>query len=141
MVSCTYKDEGLNLNEFPQTWRLVQMTGNIANMPPATGEDMSWQESITLNENKTFVKTQKRNQSVTSASGTYAFVTLSGVNYLKLTYDSENDLIANCTTELDELLRVDVRERQLIGSWSACDGPGLFYKQVPYDSHFEFEKN
>jgi hypothetical protein len=110
-----------------ENWSLVQMTGNVANRPPTTGNDMEWQESILLYSNLTFVKTRERNDGTRQETGTYTIETLTDGKYLTLTYNSENDLIANCIAGLNEVLKFNDTGDKLMGTWAACDGPGLFY--------------
>ncbi|MEM9676109.1 MAG: hypothetical protein AAF992_26195 [Bacteroidota bacterium] len=112
-----------------EMWQLVEMLGSIANVPPTTGSNMEWQEYYLLYEDDTFKKVRERDGDTKEAIGTYAYVTLSDGEYLELTYPSENELIGNCTGEPKEHLFVE-SERKLIGTWWACDGPGLFYQKV-----------
>jgi hypothetical protein len=109
-------------------WRLVQMTGNVASLPPATGNDMEWQESILLYSNLTFVKTRERDGFTKQETGKYTIETLSDGKYLSLTYNSQNDLIASCVAGLNEVLKFNDTGDKLMGTWSACDGPGLLYE-------------
>ncbi|WP_281987501.1 hypothetical protein [Aquimarina aggregata] len=133
LISCSESTESelipFNSKLFPQQWQLVAMTGSIANMPPITGRKMSWQESYTLNTNKTFVKSRDTNGNVSLATGTYTFLILSDGTYLELTYISENNLIGNCNSDLKEILRLNDSQDKLTATWWACDGPGLFYER------------
>ena len=119
-----------------QKWQLVEMSGSLANVPPSTGSDMSWQEHYLLYPDSTFVKSRTQEGTVTEESGTYTFVTLDDGEYLELTYPSENELIGNCTGESKELLFFK-SENKLTGTWQACDGPGLVYEKVAGDSSDE----
>ncbi|WKN41104.1 hypothetical protein [Tunicatimonas pelagia] len=112
-----------------QKWQLVEMSGNIANVPPTTGDNMSWQEFYLLQSDNTFKKVREQYGETKEASGTYEYVTLSDGEYLELTYSSENNLIGNCSGETNELLFVE-SENTLIGTWRACDGPGLVYEKA-----------
>ena len=116
----------------PEKWQLIKMTGNIANMPPLTGNDMTWQEWFLLYPDYTFIKTRERDNIANEESGTYAIVTLSDGEYLELVYKSNNDLIGNCTGDGIEVLRIK-SEEELVGTWSICDGPGLFYEKTEYN--------
>jgi len=131
-VSCTYNNvqlekKGINPTE-PEKWQLVQMSGNIANVPPVTGSDMEWQEWYVLYPDDTFIKTRVRNNATTSADGSYSLVTLSGEQFLELTYPSGNELIGNCSAETKELLVIK-SDDELASTWQMCDGPGLIYKK------------
>lgn len=137
LISCSF-NKGIdpeNLNEkfdpaqYPQKWQLIEMSGSIANVPPSTGSDMNWQEFYILNSDNTFIKSRERDNVVTEETGIYAFVILSDENYLELIYQSDNFLIGNCTGGVKELLILN-SENKLIGTWRACDGPGLVYERV-----------
>lgn len=112
-----------------EKWKLVQMSGSFAGTPPTTGGDMDWQETYTLFADNAFTKIRKQNGDTNEVNGTYEYITLSDGEYLELTYSSESKLIGNCTGEPKELLMVE-SEIRLIGTWWACDGPGLVYKKV-----------
>lgn len=121
--------EQSNAEQYTQKWELVGMSGSIANVPPSTGSDMAWQEYYLLYEDNTFVKSRTQDNITTEESGNYAFVTLSDGEYLELSYPSDNELIGNCTGEPKELLRLETVNK-LVGTWWACDGPGLFYEKT-----------
>ncbi len=119
----------LNGKKLPQKWELVAMSGMVADVPQATGADMEWQEYYLLGADGTFTKSREQGGTISEARGTYQIEELEDGNYLELTYDSDNDLIANCSGEAKELLKFD-SEDKLIATWWACDGPGLYYEQV-----------
>ncbi len=121
--------ENLSAEQNLQKWKLVEMSGNVANVPPSTGSSMAWQEYYELRPDHTFVKSREQDSGVIEETGTYAFVTLPDGEYLELTYDADNDLIGNCTSDSKELLFLQA-ENKLIGTWQACDGPGLVYEKV-----------
>jgi hypothetical protein len=131
LMACS-TDKEIDNGQCAQKWQLTSMSGNIANVPPSTGDDMEWQEWYLLYANNTFTKTRTRDDVTTEEGGTYAIVTLSDGNYLELTYHSENNLIGNCTADSKELLR-KYSDDKLTGTWSACDGPGLIYERVFYN--------
>ncbi|UII33063.1 hypothetical protein LVD17_04380 [Fulvivirga ulvae] len=117
-------ESGQKTNE----WKLVKMAGSFKGSETA-GSEMSWQETITLNQNGTFVKTRVQNNLKQTATGTYQYVTHSDGEYLELNHDVQSDLVASCTSATKELLKVN-NEGDLTGTWQMCDGPGLFYKNV-----------
>lgn len=122
-------EENIDIEKYSHKWELIEMSGNIANMPTATGSAMEWQEYYILNLDSTFTKSRKRDNIVKEESGTYVFLTLSDGKYLELSYNSDNDLIGNCTSESKELLKLN-SDNTMIGTWWACDGPGLIYKKI-----------
>jgi hypothetical protein len=117
------KPEGLM-----EEWTLVEMSGNIVNVPPTTGQDMPWQETIQLFDDGTFIKTRTTDQGTQSAKGNYQYEERSDGKYLKLMYVSDHALIGNCSNSMDELYVVD-SVSQIRGTWMACDGPGLKYRK------------
>jgi len=137
IISCSFNKEidpenskgKFDPDQYPQKWQLIEMSGSIANVPPSTGSDMDWHEFYILNSDNTFIKSRERDNVVTEETGIYAFVILSDENYLELIYQSDNFLIGNCTGGVKELLILN-SENKLIGTWRACDGPGLVYERV-----------
>ncbi len=137
LISCSpdndiKSDHEIEGEQCPEKWQLTMMTGNIANVPPSTGSDMEWQEWYVLYPNDTFTKTRERDNVITEENGTYAMVSLSDGEYFELTYDSDNDIIGNCVIEAVEVLTIN-SEDELVSTWQACDGPGLFYKKVEFN--------
>jgi hypothetical protein len=130
LTSCSKDDPGASCGE---KWQLVEMSGNVAELPPLRGTDMSWQESYLLRPDHTFIKTRQRDNSMEQAGGTWVLSTQSRGNELHLTYKAESDLIGSCITGLDEVLIFSNAGDRLMGTWSMCDGPGLTYEKVPYD--------
>ena len=136
LISCALHNEftlgklnqEINLDAYPQKWQLVKMSGQMRGSE-TTGEHMPWQEYYILNSDDTFVKQRKVSNKVTEAKGKYEFVIMSDGKYLKLTHESNNKIIGNCTSDLIEHLRVDT-DQTLSGTWLACDGPGLTYQRV-----------
>lgn len=124
----------LVLKELPQEWKLVKTTGSF-NDSEATGEDMAWQESYTLNSDSTFTKTrlQKDGKKLT-ATGTFVIGTednnTTSQKSLKLTFDKMSTIIGSCSNEPVEYLYYKNNDNLLLSNWWACDGPGLFYKKV-----------
>lgn len=137
VISCSFNKEidpensnkEFNSDQYPQKWQLKEMSGMLANVPPSTGSDMDWQEYYLLYFDNTFIKSRERDNVVTEETGIYDFVILSDENYLELIYESDNFLIGNCTGGVKELLILN-SENKLIGTWRACDGPGLVYERV-----------
>ena len=137
VISCSFNKEidpenskgKFDPDQYPQKWQLIEMSGPIATVPPTTGSDMEYQEYYLLYSDKTFMKSREWDNAVTKETGTYTLIILSDGKYLELIYESNNDLIGNCTGESKELLYLN-SENKLIGTWWACDGPGLVYERV-----------
>ncbi|HKJ78143.1 MAG TPA: hypothetical protein VKA10_01355 [Prolixibacteraceae bacterium] len=131
MLACSDKNlqvEPLFTNDFPQTWKLMKMTGG---MQPTVfaGEEMEWQEKYIFNADSTFTKIRYTDGDTLSVSGSYIFTEENGDQAFLLSYREQNDLIGSCTP-LEEYLYFDSDKDNLFSNWWACDGPGLFYKRV-----------
>lgn len=121
--------ELLDKGQFPQKWELVAMTGMVANVPPAKGDEMDWQEHYVLEADGSFVKSRDWSEEQLTATGHYEILELEDGAYLKLTYGADQKIIGNCSSKPEEYLRFET-SNTLIGTWWACDGPGLFYKRT-----------
>ena len=124
MISCT--DDG-ETAEYPQRWQLIKMTGQLAGSE-TIGSDMAWQEFYFLNSDGTFIKSREQDGVIREGYGKFLFEDLSDGKYLILTYETYNEIIGNCTPDLKEVLALKSYNR-LVGTWSACDGPGLLYER------------
>lgn len=111
-------------------WQLTEMTGNMTNVPPLKGNDMSWQESYTLRPDSTFTKNRQGAQQL-QATGRYILVETGEEQFIEFTYDSANEIIGSCLADVKETLRLS--NGKLYGTWQACDGPGLTYERVTVD--------
>lgn len=119
--------EETKLGEGVQRWQLVKMSGNVKNSE-TTGSKMEWQEYYLLNPDRTFIKSRNRNGVTTEATGIYSYVTIADEVFLEFLYTTENELIGSCvSSSLTESLVVT--DDQLVSTWWACDGPGLFYER------------
>lgn len=113
--------------DFPQQWQLVRMS-NSQTQSEKSGVHMDWQEFYLLKEDGTFLKSRLRNGAKISATGTYLVEETEDETRVIFTYDAPSDIIGSCSTELQESLVV-VGNDLLIGTWWACDGPGLEYRR------------
>ena len=127
LFSCT-KDNEFDIEQYPQKWQLIKMTGQIPNSE-ATGTNMEWQEFYLLNSNATFIKSRERDGILTEESGNFLFEEFNDEKYLVLSYETDNSLIGSCySSSLKEELILESHNR-LISTWSYCDGPGLEYER------------
>lgn len=102
-------------------------------MPPQTGLKMEWQEFYLLNADNTLSKTRVRNGVTKTITGKYAFKSIGIENFLEIAYDNDSDIIGNCYGTPTEELFIK-SDKELKGTWQACDGPGLVYNKVEYPS-------
>ena len=133
-LSCD-KDNGeltileFNANVLPQKWELFKMTGNVQGSV-TEGEAMEWQEAYVLNSDGSFSKIRAVAEGTISGEGTFAFFDDNGEKGLVLTYPEDSGIIGNCSSQPVEYLYLDADQKTLIGTWWACDGPGLFYQRT-----------
>tara|TARA_R110001592_G_scaffold5986_4_gene32518 strand:- start:1367 stop:1801 length:435 start_codon:yes stop_codon:yes gene_type:complete len=127
--SCSEELDCCTFEGGSQKWALVEMTGSFSSSV-TTGDDMDWQEYYLLNTNTgTFTKSRTRDGVQTSASGAFIMNTTEEEHSIELTYPSDNELIANCTGDLIEVLIIE-SDNTLKGTWAHCDGPGLKYQRT-----------
>ena len=125
LFSCSKEDQKVVTADYPQKWQLVKMTGAMINSE-TTGKDMDWQEYYLLNSDGTFLKSHERNGQLKQGSGTY----MRGEKYISLTYTQGVELIASCTSAQNLEQLCIVSSTKMVGTWNACDGPGLEYQLV-----------
>ena len=125
IISCSNNEEAIEETS-SQIWQLVKMTGNVEGSE-TTGTAMEWQEFYMLKFDGTFLKSRYRNDVNTEVKGSYSYKTINEQEFIVFTYFEENELIANCTSTLEEYLLV--QDYKLIGTWNACDGPALEYQK------------
>lgn len=123
--SCS-NDDSLDTNVFPQKWNLVKMTGQIPNSE-TVGEEMEWQEFYILKQDKSFVKNRERDGITIEVSGTFELIEERNETLFELNFNNDNELIGSCLQGTIETLRL-IDQKTIIGTWQACDGPGLEYK-------------
>lgn len=128
--SCTKdkEEEELTTTELLGKWTLIKMTGTIQNSE-TTGEAMDWHEFYIFSDNGTFTKIRIRNNTQTTASGTYTTKKIEDVEHLELTYSTESDIIGSCYGNLKEELFFS-NNNTLSSTWRNCDGPGLDYQKI-----------
>lgn len=133
IYSCTKQD--LGNSEYTGEWVLVKMEGSMAGTE-TTGEDIFWQETYTLRLDGTFVKTRTVDGVTTEVTGVYTVEdyephpmedgTLE--KFIVMTHSSENDIVASCSSSVQEYLYFTLEER-MISTFRQCDGPGLTYEK------------
>lgn len=124
--------EAFGENEWPQKWQLMEMSGNIANIPPQRGRDMEWQEHYVLFQDGTFTKIRQWEDQPTQSKGTFRVSSNEHGKFIEFKHDLVNSLVGACVQGPHETLAI-TSENKLVGTWSMCDGPGLVYERVNYD--------
>ncbi|SDR99586.1 hypothetical protein SAMN04488553_1219 [Gramella sp. MAR_2010_147] len=122
--------QDLSIKEFPQKWELFKMSIGMQADSELTGEDMRYQENYIFESDSTFSKTRIQDSTETIVRGTYSIKNQNDEQLILLTFYEENSLIGNCSTEPVEYLNLHLDTQTLFSNWWACDGPGLYYKQV-----------
>lgn len=128
LFSCNKNDDNDTEIEIVGNWKLIQMTGSIPNSE-TSGAEMDWQETYTLNANRTFLKSRDRDGITTEVSGTYNFIDNSNEPLIEFNFDTESEIIGSCTSNMKEIMYFQF-ENIIVSSWSACDGPGLKYEKI-----------
>ena len=82
----------------------------------ATGSEMEWQETYTLNSDGTFTKSRNRDGIITDASGTFVFKEISNEKYFELSFVTGISILTSCTPG-KEMLWVK-SQTKLLGTWS-----------------------
>ncbi|WP_066225366.1 hypothetical protein [Formosa haliotis] len=128
LLACSNDDDSnTNTTEVIGTWKLTEMTGNLPNST-TSGDEMEWQETYLFNPDLTFTKSRERNGITTEASGTFLLKQTSHESLLELKFNTENDIIGSCYSDLKEDFYIEA-SNTLSSTWKNCDGPGLIYKK------------
>lgn len=119
----------LSADQFPQRWELVDMSTMIAGSG-TSGEDMEYQEYYLFERDNSFVKTRKQDDITMKASGTFSKnIYENGEQFYELVYDTDSDLIENCSIGRKEHLLI-ASKNFLTGTASACDYPAKRYERT-----------
>ena len=128
LISCSNEDANSSLvSDYKGKWQLIEMSGSTINSV-TTGSEMSWQESYVFNTNRTFVKTRIKDNTTTTASGTFSISKTSNETHFELTYSESSTLVGSCYGNLKEELFIN-SDNLLESTWQNCDGPGLVYQK------------
>ncbi len=125
-LSCSKDD--FDIDKFPQKWVLVKTTGQMVNFE-AVGNDMPWQEYYLFNSDGNFKKHREWGGVSYDAYGHFTPTDITEGKLLELTYNSDYEIIGSCYGNQTEGLWME-SNKKLVGTWMACDGPGLEYKRV-----------
>lgn len=121
-------NDGKKSNACGLELKLVKTTSSWTG-EEATGDDMSWQETIVLSDDSTFFKRRNDDGAITEASGHYSYVTRDGKDYVELTYDQGGEVLrSNCEPEPTDLIEVKSSTQFINAAWQRCDGPILEYE-------------
>ena len=128
LISCSNEDTNPPLVlDYYGKWQLTEMSGSVINSV-TTGPKMYWQEFYVFNTDGTFVKTRIKDNTTTTASGTFSVVTILDETHLELTYSENSTLVGSCYGNLKEDLFIN-NNNLLVSTWQNCDGPGLVYQK------------
>jgi hypothetical protein len=106
--------------------KLVKMSSSWTGDKDAS-DDLAWQETIVLWNDSSFLKRRTYADSVSEATGSYAYVTVDNRQYVELDYDlREDNMRTSCSPT--ELIEVKSSTQFKNTEWQACDGPVLDYE-------------
>lgn len=128
-LSCsTMEEEIVDLDIFGD-WILVQTSGQVPNSQQ-TGADMPFQETYTLNRDRSFTKIRIDDGVQLTATGVFELAeTNNGENkFIYFHHDSKSILLATCFNALTEYLYFTPAGK-LISTHNQCDGLGLEYEK------------
>ncbi len=101
-MACSDTDDSnkvFDINSFPQRWELIGMSGGISG-EFFTGIDMPWQETITLQNNKRFIKIRETKEERIEGGGVFAFSEIrlraSSGRFTQMQKGSDKSLPSNC---------------------------------------------
>lgn len=128
LISCSGDDAKPSLAlDYYGKWQLIEMSGSIMNSVK-TGSEMGWQEFYTFDANGKFVKTRIKDNTTTTASGTFSVVKTSDETHFELTYSESSTLVGSCYGNLKEEFFIN-NNNLLVSTWQNCDGPRLVYQK------------
>lgn len=104
------------------------MRGNLVNSI-TTGSDMDWQEYYLLNGDRTFKKSRERDGVITEVMGTYKLVDAPNENLLEFIYETKNEIIGTCSTNILKEVMHFQSANTFSSTWQQCDGPSLKYEK------------
>jgi hypothetical protein len=126
LVGCT--NDGFDTDSYPQKWQLVKMSGQVPNSEQ-TGADMAWQEYYIFQNNGSFLKQRVQDGVQYNASGSYTLKTTAEGQFFELIHTADSEIVGSCYGNQNESLWLQ-SNKQLVGIWQACDGPGLEYRRT-----------
>ena len=134
-LSCSIETDEPVVPNIVGEWVLVQTWGQFRGSEQ-TGAEMPFQETYQFNEDGSFVKTRVRDGEELEARGTYHLPetgwTVHGeaiIAFIEVEHESENPLLANCTSTLTEHLYLTTSGK-LKSTHEACDGLGVLYEKL-----------
>lgn len=122
-------DDDSSLNTYEGKWQLIEMSGSTPNSK-TTGSEMDWQEFYLLNTDGTFKKSRDKDGVVTEVTGTYNIIDSSDEMQLEFIYETGNEIIGTCSSDLLKEEMHFQSENIFFSTWQQCDGPGLKYEKL-----------
>jgi hypothetical protein len=132
IVSCSNdKDENNAPADYYGTWQLTVMNRN-KNPAANSISVLEWQEAYILTPNGTFSKIRVKDGKTIKESGTFVMNKTLDQTQFELTYDTQNEIIGSCSSNLKENLYIINSVGKLFSTWGNCDGPLLTYERMIY---------
>lgn len=125
----TLKVADFSADDFPMEYELTIYSTMLVGSQ-VTGDDLPYREKFVFREDQTFTKTRTENGQTYRAEGNYNLASIGEEDYFRLTYDSANELVENCSGADDtENLIIDSPSK-IRGTANACDYPSKTYERV-----------
>ncbi|WPY99670.1 hypothetical protein [Christiangramia sp. OXR-203] len=121
--------------ELPQVWKLFKMSCSHTEECTKEGDEMDFQDTYTLREDKTVEKIRSRQNDTIKVEGTFK-VTISYYDTpaYTLQYDGEPtiediEIYSSCMSREEYLYVIQDDENILINTVDDCGGPRMFYSR------------
>ncbi len=124
--SCTVNDNDELNNSIIETWELISIE-NSSN--PQSSSTLNIQEQLVLQNDSVFIKTRQTNSNSWDLKGTYNYMAVDKTKYLVFHYNTNNDIIGNCSNNKNEVFVFD-SEGYITNTWFECGGPKFKYRKV-----------
>ena len=130
LISCS--KEEINMisfpDDYPHKWQLVSVLTGLSNTS-VSGDQLPYFEEYIFNSDNTFSKTRVVEKSTIVATGSFSVDKSDDKISLSLSYNSESEIIDNCSKELTEILLI-TSSKSFSNNVLACDRGRMNYSRV-----------
>tara|TARA_B100000941_G_scaffold290927_1_gene276997 strand:+ start:190007 stop:190372 length:366 start_codon:yes stop_codon:yes gene_type:complete len=115
-------------DDYPHKWQLVSVLTGLSNTS-VSGDQLPYFEEYIFNSDNTFSKTRVVEKSTIVATGSFSVDKSDDKISLSLSYNSESEIIDNCSKELTEILLI-TSSKSFSNNVLACDRGRMNYSRV-----------
>lgn len=124
--SCTVNSMDDLQNRTIENWQLVSITDNATTSQ--TTNELNIEERLTLLNDSLFTRTRQADANSWVLEGTYSLMNVDNNKYLVLHYNTESNIIGNCSNNLNEVFIFN-SDNEISNTWYQCGGPKLQYRK------------